>query len=314
MASTRGTSPRVRAAACCAPARPGEYQSGCSVSLGQTSVRESPGVAATLFCAHDGVSPFGIGWSMMVAKRLPNEREAQVGATVAAANAAGLLSDADLLAGVGRHGSALSLAVLAFEESVKARTLGAIVAAAAQGRTRGFAEDDLRKIIYSSHQARHEAGRKQHLAATDPDLYGRLMLGMATSPAETAKLQALDALLASANTGKQSGFFSDFDPSAGSWTSPADVSKVGFDQIRPLIGDYVTETKRQLAEFTRQALSIPEGNSSLPVPGYSNTPEETAVSEDKPLWRCRPSRSALPRSSRSAERSAKRSQVRRFRT
>ena len=186
---------------------------------------------------------------MMAAKRLPNEREAQVGATVAAANAAGLLSDADLLAGVGRYGSALSLAVLAFEESVKARTLGAIAAAAAQGRTPGFAEDDLRKIIYSSHQARHEAGLKQHLAATDPDLYGRLMLGMATSPAETEKLQALDALLASANTGKQSGFYSDFDPSAGSWTSPADVSQVGFDQIRPLIGDYVTETKRQLDEF-----------------------------------------------------------------
>ena len=31
---------------------------------------------------------------MMVAKRLPNEREAQAGATVAAANAAGLLGDA----------------------------------------------------------------------------------------------------------------------------------------------------------------------------------------------------------------------------
>ena len=132
---------------------------------------------------------------------------------------------------------------------MKARTLGAIVAAAAQGRTPGFAEDDLRKIIYSSHQARHEAGLKQHLAATDPDLYGRLMLGMAASPAETAKLQALDALLASANAGKQSGFYSDFDPSAGSWTSPADVSRVGFDQIRPLIGDYATETKRQLDEF-----------------------------------------------------------------
>lgn len=75
---------------------------------------------------------------MMVAKRLPNEREAQAGATVAAANAAGLLSDADLLAGVGRYGSALSLAVLAFEESVKARTLGAIVAAAAQGAHSGL--------------------------------------------------------------------------------------------------------------------------------------------------------------------------------
>ena len=61
-----------------------------------------------------------------------------------------------------------------------------IAAAAAQGRTPGFTQDDLQKIIYSSHQARHEAGLKQHLAATDPNLYGRLMLGMATSPAETA--------------------------------------------------------------------------------------------------------------------------------
>jgi AbiV family abortive infection protein len=190
-------------------------------------------------------------------ERLPNERKAQAGATVAAANAAGLLSDADLLAGVGRYGSALSLAVLAFEESVKARTLGAIAAAAAQGRTPGFAEDDLRKIIYSSHQARHQAGLKQHLAATDPDLYGRLMLGMATSPAETAKLQALDALLASANAGKQSGFYSDFDPSAGSWTSPADVSQVGFDQIRPLIGDYVTETSGSSTNSCRSGIQSP---------------------------------------------------------
>ena len=148
----------------------------------------------------------------MVAKRLPNERQAQVGATVAAANAAGLLGAADLLAGVGRYGSALSLAVLAFEESVKARTLGAIVAAAAQGRTPGFAEDDLRKIIYSSHQARHEAGLKQHLAATDPDLYGRLMLGMAASPAGTAKLQALDALLASANKMDRRDYAPEFPP------------------------------------------------------------------------------------------------------
>jgi AbiV len=75
---------------------------------------------------------------MMVAKRLPNEREAQAGARAAAANAAGLLSDADLLAGVGRYGSALSLAVLAFEESVKVRTLGAIIAAASRGRAPGF--------------------------------------------------------------------------------------------------------------------------------------------------------------------------------
>ena len=89
----------------------------------------------------------------MAAKRLPNEHEAQAGAGIAAANAAALLSDADLLASAGSYGRALSLAVVALEESVKARTLGAIMAAAAQGRAPGFTEDDLRKIIYSSHQA-----------------------------------------------------------------------------------------------------------------------------------------------------------------
>jgi hypothetical protein len=31
----------------------------------------------------------------------------------------------------------------------------------------------------------------------------------------------------------------------------------------------------------RQALSIPEGDLSLPVPGYSNTTDETAVSMDE---------------------------------
>jgi AbiV family abortive infection protein len=57
-------------------------------------------------------------------KRLPNQDEAAVGAALAAANAAGRLGDADLLATAGRYGSALSLALLAFEESAKARTLG----------------------------------------------------------------------------------------------------------------------------------------------------------------------------------------------
>lgn len=185
----------------------------------------------------------------MVAKRLPNEREAQVGAVSTAANAAGLLKDADLLAAAESYGHALSLAILAFEESVKARTLGAIMAAAAQGRVPGFSEDYLQKIIYSGHQARHEAGLLQHLAATEPDLYGMLMLGVATGPTESAKLQALAALLASANAGKQSGLYTDFDPGSGSWTSPAEVSQADFDRIRPLIGDYVAETQRQLDDF-----------------------------------------------------------------
>jgi AbiV family abortive infection protein len=91
-------------------------------------------------------------------KRLPNPDEAAAGAAISAANAASLLSDADLLAAAGRYGSALSFAVLAFEESVKARTLGAIMSAAAQGRPVGFSDDGLRKIIYNNHRARHTAG------------------------------------------------------------------------------------------------------------------------------------------------------------
>lgn len=198
---------------------------------------------------------------MMAAKRLPNEREAQDGTLVATANAAALLGDADLLAGAGHYGSALSLAVLAFEESVKARTLGAIIAAAAQGRAPGFSDDYLRKIIYNSHQARHSAGFIQHVAAAYPDLYGALMLGMAGGPDETAKLQELAGLIAAANAGKQSGFYTDFDPDSGSWVSPGDVNRASFDEIRALVGEFIAESQRQLDDFAsfRSAASGPTG-------------------------------------------------------
>ena len=74
-----------------------------------------------------------------MAKRLPDKREAIEGAGVAAAAAAvGLLSGADLLAGAGSYGIARSLAVLALEESVKARTLGAIAVAASHGGSAGL--------------------------------------------------------------------------------------------------------------------------------------------------------------------------------
>jgi len=182
----------------------------------------------------------------MAVKRLPNEQEAACGAVMAATNAADLLSDADVLAAAGRHGRALSLAVLAFEESVKARTLGAIVAAARQGRPPGFSDDDLRKIIYSSHEARHSAGLLQHLAAAYPDVYGKLMLGMVIDPAETAVLQKLTGLAASANAGKQSGFYTDFDPNSGSWTAAGNIVNSDFEEIRALIGEYVGETQRQI--------------------------------------------------------------------
>jgi AbiV family abortive infection protein len=120
-----------------------------------------------------------------VAKRLPDEREAVEGAKVASATAAGLLKDADLLAGAGRCGRAVSLAVLGFEEAVKARTLGAIAAAASVGQGPGLSDDSLRKIIYGSHRERHAAGFVQHVAAAFPRVYGELIPGCPVSPEDS---------------------------------------------------------------------------------------------------------------------------------
>lgn len=186
-----------------------------------------------------------------MAKRLPNEREAIEGAGVATATAADLLSGADRLAGVGSYGIARSLAVLALEESVKARTLGAIASAAAQGRPLGFSDDDLRKIVYSGHRERHAAGLVQHVAAAFPDVYTKVMLGMPVGAGEAAKFGELAGLLSAANSSKQAGFYSDFDPDSGSWSSPGSVTEAEFAKIRALIGDYANETQRQLYEFTR---------------------------------------------------------------
>ena len=190
-------------------------------------------------------------WTLIMAKRLPDEREAINGAGVATATAADLLSGADLVAGSGSYGIARSLAVLALEESVKARTLGAIAAAAAQGRRPGFSEDDLRKIVYSGHRERHAAGLVQHVAAAFPDLYGRVMLGMSVGAADAAKIVELTGLLDAANSWKQGGFYSDFDPYSGSWSSPGSLTEADVTQIRALVGEYVSETQRQLDDFTR---------------------------------------------------------------
>jgi AbiV family abortive infection protein len=184
-----------------------------------------------------------------MAKRLPDEREAIAGAGVATATAVGLLSGADLVAGAGSYGIARSLAVLALEESVKARTLGAIAVAASHGGRPGFSDDDLRKIVYSGHRERHDAGFVQHVAATFPDAYARVMLGMSVGSEDAAKIEELRGLLAAANSAKQAGFYSDFDPDSGLWSSPGNVTAAEFAKIRALIGDYVTETQRQFDEF-----------------------------------------------------------------
>jgi AbiV family abortive infection protein len=187
----------------------------------------------------------------IMSKRLPDEREAIEGAGVATVTAVSLLSNADLLAGVGSYGIARSLAVLALEESVKARTLGAIAVAASHGGRPGFSDDDLRRIVYTGHRERHDAGFVQHVAATFPDAYGRIMLGMSANAEDTAKIAELRSLLAAANSEKQAGFYSDFDPDSGSWSSPGSVTEAELAKIRALIGDYVTETQRQFDEFIR---------------------------------------------------------------
>ncbi|HZU16320.1 MAG TPA: AbiV family abortive infection protein [Candidatus Dormibacteraeota bacterium] len=164
-------------------------------------------------------------------KRLPDKDEAARGVRLAADNAAGLLSDADTLAATGRYSSALSLVVLAFEESVKARTLGAIVAAAAVGLPVGFNDRTLRQVIYSGHKIRHRVGAIQHLAVTS---------------AEEPMVSELARIISSMNTAKQLGFYVDFDPDSGAWTAPGNTTKAEFEEFRTLVGDYVNETKRQI--------------------------------------------------------------------
>jgi hypothetical protein len=77
------------------------------------------------------------------------------------------------------------------------------------------------------------------------------MLGMSVGAADAAKIEELAGFLDAANSWKQAGFYSDFDPDLGSWSSPGSVVEAEFAKIRALIGDYVSETQRQLDEFTR---------------------------------------------------------------
>lgn len=185
----------------------------------------------------------------MATKRLPDKTEAATGAKLAAANARALLDGADRLAGDRQYGSAGALAVLALEEAVKARTLGAIVAAAAQGRQPGFSETDLTKIIYKSHKHRHDAGLIQHIAANQPKIYHKLMLGQELSPVEKTAMANLIELLASADVRKQAGFYTDFDPDTATWSSPNDIGLPEYETVQTLVNEFVVETERQIDTF-----------------------------------------------------------------
>ena len=79
-----------------------------------------------------------------------------------------------------------------------------------------------------------------------------------------------------ANAGKQAGFYSDFDPDSGSWSSPRSVTGAEFAKIRALIADYVTETQRQLDEFTRHR----PGSAVTEMTGYWRGAGASPASED----------------------------------
>jgi hypothetical protein len=70
-------------------------------------------------------------WMVMMARCLSDEHGAVEDAGAVVATAAGPLRDADFPVSSGSDGTAVSPAVLGFDESLKARSLGAIAATAA---------------------------------------------------------------------------------------------------------------------------------------------------------------------------------------
>ena len=85
--------------------------------------------------------------------------------------------------------------------------------------------------MYNGHRERHDAGFVQHVAATFPDVYGGVMLGRsadAEDAEDAAKIAELRGLLAMANSAEQVGYYSDFDPDSGSWSSRGGVTEPEF--------------------------------------------------------------------------------------
>ena len=89
----------------------------------------------------------------------------------------------------------------------------------------------------------------QHVAAAFPEIYVKLMFGIAGTPGEIGMLEEFADLLNSANARKQAGFYTDFDPDSGLWSVPAAVSEPEFGKIHALVGQFVAETQRQTDDF-----------------------------------------------------------------
>lgn len=186
-------------------------------------------------------------------KRLPTNTEALDGLKLASANARTLLTAADAAAGAGAFGPAAALTVLALEESVKARTLGALAVAGAPAPRVGqplpapgapdafvaLSEQFVRKVVYQGHNERHELGLVQHViteALQDP-AFG------------ATEAQNAQALLQGANRFKQSGLYVDFDPDAPAWTTPGQVTKTEFEDYRALVETFQVTTEQQVSNF-----------------------------------------------------------------
>jgi AbiV family abortive infection protein len=169
-------------------------------------------------------------------KRLPTQIEALDGLKRTAANARQMLKSADAAAGIGNYGPAVALTVLGLEESIRARTLGAL--AVVELVHVAIPEDTLRKVIYQGHQEWHEVGLVQHLFS---DLH--------TPNFDATQVQKAQTLLQDANRFKQAGFYSDFDPDTGTWTTPDQVTKVECEEYRELAETFQVETERQVALF-----------------------------------------------------------------
>jgi AbiV family abortive infection protein len=184
----------------------------------------------------------------MVKKQLPTPGQAAIGARLATANARNHLNCADLLARERQYGTAAALATLSFEETVKARALGAIVVSSRFGQRSGFSDGQLRELLYTSHKLRAAVGFVQHLAVSHADLHGKYMLGVALDDAERKTLLSLAELVYTANGMKQAGLYTDFDPGSGTWSAPADVAAADFETLRNVVSEFVVETERQVDE------------------------------------------------------------------
>ncbi|MEU4499239.1 AbiV family abortive infection protein [Streptomyces sp. NPDC023998] len=182
----------------------------------------------------------------MTKNRLPDQGEAVVGLKLATDTARRLLDSAQLLAAGQHYGPARSLAVLAFEESVKARTLAHIAEA---GGGVIFSEDDLKKIIFSGHTERHRTGFYQHMVSEYPAALFKALAGLKVEADEVKAVTEWSELKDSANATKMAGFYTDFDPPTSKWRTPASVSQAEFEKTYNLAKAFQDATESIIKDF-----------------------------------------------------------------